>query len=144
MTQAEAEKIIQEIRSEAEKNHYESPEIDFLSCLQRSGGVLETDLTYCAEEYECLLYVQRQIWDNQIEISDQPSKSPLHFVGRCVKKVIKLALNPWIASQNEFNANLVSANLQLWHYIQEKERECFELKQRVVQLEDKFAHSESR
>lgn len=144
MTEAEAGTIIQEIRSETAENHYERPEVDFLSCLQRPGGVLEIDYPYCAEEYERLLYVQSQIWNNQIEVSDQTPKSPIHFVGRCVKKVIKLALNPWIASQNEFNANLVNTNFQLWHYIQKKERECSELEQRVKQLEDKFKHSESR
>lgn len=144
MTETEAERIIQEIRSETEKNACELPEVDFLSCLRRPGGVLETDLPYCAEEYEHFLYVQRQIWDNQIEISDQSPKSPVHFVGRCIKKVIKLVLNPWIASQNEFNANLVNTNFQLWHYIQEKEKECIGLRRRIEKLEDKLEHLESR
>lgn len=144
MTEAEVGTILQEIRSETVRNHYERPEIDFLSCLQRPGGVLETDRPYSIGEYERLLYVQSQIWDNQIEVSDKPTRSPVHFVGRCVKKVIKVVLNPWIASQNEFNANLVNTNFQLWHYIQEKERQCSELRQRIGQLEDKLAHLESR
>ncbi len=144
MTEAEAAEIIQKIRLEAAGNHYERPGVDFYSCLQRPGGVLETDSPYSAEEYENLLHVQSHIWDNHIEISGQAPKSLIHFVGRCVKKVIKLALNPWIASQNEFNANLVNTNFQLWRYIQEKERECSELKRRVDQLEDKLEQSESR
>lgn len=91
MTEAEAAEILQGIRLETAENHYERPEVDFFSCLQRSGGVLETDCPYSAEEYENLLYVQSHTWDNQIEMSAQAPKSLIHFVGRCVKKVIKLA-----------------------------------------------------
>lgn len=144
MTEAEAAAVLEGIRLRTVENHYERPEVDFYSCLQRPGGVLETDSPYSAEEYKNLLYVQSHIWDNHIEISGQTPKSLIHIVARCVKKVIRLALNPWIASQNEFNANLVTTNFQLWHYIQEKERECSDLKQRVEQLEDKLEQSESR
>lgn len=144
MTGTDVDKIMQEIRLEAAEKEAWDCEADFLSCIQRTSGVLDTADVYCEDEHKRILFTQSWIWDNHIEFSGQFPKSVIGFVRRCVKRVIAIVMNPWIASRNEFNANVVNANVQLWHYIHQKERDCQKLEQRVEQLEKTVREMEER
>lgn len=144
MTGAEVDEIMKEVHLEAAKKETWDDEADFLSCIQRTSGVLDASDVYCEDEYKRILFTQSWIWDNHIEFSGQFPKSVIGLVRRCVKRVIAIVMNPWIASQNEFNANVVNANVQLWHYMRQKEEDCRKLEQRVEQLEKIVREMEER
>lgn len=144
MTGTDVEKIMQEIRLEAAGKEAWDCETDFFSCIQRTRGILDTKDVYCEDEYERLLRVQSWIWDNHIEFSRELPKSVIGLARRCVKRVIAIVMNPWIASQNEFNANVVNANIQLCHYVHQKEKDCRELERRIEQLEKMVTEMKER
>lgn len=144
MTGTDVEKIMEEIRSEAAQKGNWDDEVEFLSCIRRTSGVLDAADVYCEDEYKRILFTQSWIWDNHIEFSGQFPKSVIGFVRRCITKVVAMAMNPWIASQNEFNANVVNANVQLWHYVHQKEKDCRKLEHRVEQLEKMVKAMEER
>lgn len=133
----ETEKILRQVHEEILDKGYDEIPADFTSCIKKHAGILSGKGSYEPEECDFLLFCQTKMWNNKIEQPRKTGNPVLDCIMRFVKKVIGFIINPWVDSQNEFNANIVSINQQFYDQIMQMEKRINDLEKKIQELENK-------
>lgn len=130
----ETEKIIQQVREEITDRGYDEIPSDFNVCIKKHMGIMSGGVNYDPGECDRLLFCQTKMWNNKI---GQPRKTGNQFIDsvmRITRKIVGFIINPWVDSQNEFNANLVSIEHQFYDQIRQMEKKINDLEKEIQEL----------
>lgn len=136
MTGTDVDKIVQDVRAEILDKGYREASVDFLSCVQRESAGLDIWDSYLPEKCDDLLFRQSKMWKNKIGQPRKTGQKVIDFVMKYTKKMIGFIMNPWIDSQNEFNANVVSTEYQIYEYMKWMEKRIEKLEKQIQILEN--------